>query len=88
MDSLFFNITDRSYKREENDDFTRVDISNGVLFLESDKAFEFHLKNLDRMLILTYVKKGNLTLTNHIKDETLTVKNSQIFASTRQDITI
>jgi AraC-like DNA-binding protein len=88
LDSLFFNITDRSYKREENSEFTRVDISNGVLFLESDKAFEFKLKNLDRMLILTYLKNGKLTLINHITDKKLQAKNSQIFASTRQDITI
>ena len=88
MDSLFFNITDKSYKREENKDLTRVDISNGILFLESYTEFEFHLKNLDRMLMITYIKNGKLTITEHTTNQKFEAKNSQIFASTRQDITI
>ena len=88
MDSLFFNITDKSYKREENKDYTRVDISNGILFLESYTEFEFHLKNLDRMLMITYIKNGKLTITEHTTNQKFEAKNSQIFASTRQDITI
>jgi AraC-like DNA-binding protein len=88
LDSLFFNITDKSYKREENKNFTRVDISNGILFLESYTEFEFHLKNLDRMLMITYIKNGKLTITEHTTNQEFEAKNSQIFASTRQDITI
>jgi len=88
LDSLFFNITDKSYKREENKNYTRVDISNGVLFLETEAEFEFHLKNLDRMIMLTFVKSGRLTITDHITNIEFKAKNSQIYASTRQDISI
>ena len=88
MDSLFFNITDKSYKREEHKNYTKVDISNGILFLESEAEFEFHLKNLDRMLMLTYVKSGKLTINNHMTAEEFKAQSSQIYASTKQDITI
>jgi len=88
LDSLFFNITDRSYKREENKNYTKVDISNGILFLESCKNFEFHLNYLDRMLMITYLKSGKLTITDHTTNQEFEAKNSQIFVSTKQDITI
>ena len=88
MDSLFFNITDRSYKREEHNGFTKVDISNGIVFLESSKEFKFKLKNLDRMLMISYLKSGEVTFKDHSTNKEFKSKNSQIFASTRQDITI
>lgn len=88
MDSLFFNITDRSYKREESVDLTRVDISNGILFLQSTKEFTFSLKNLDRMLMLTYLKRGKLTISDHTQNIEFQTKESQIYTSTKQNITI
>ncbi len=88
MDSLFFNITEQCYRREEFSDYTRVDISNGILFIEAKKKFTFTLKNLDRMIILVYTKSGKLDFTDHLLKKDYAVKESSIFASTKQDITI
>ena len=88
MESLFFNITDRRYKRETLSGYTRVDISNGVLFIESQSAFSLSLKNLDRMLILTYLKNGTFQITDHLQAKTTKLHESQIYVSTRQDMTL
>jgi AraC-like DNA-binding protein len=38
--------------------------------------------------MITYIKNGKLTITEHTTNQKFEAKNSQIFASTRQDITI
>ncbi len=88
MDSLFFNITERRYKREVHENYIRVDISNGVLFLKSDVSFSFHLKNLDRMVMLSYVKAGKLSFHEDIEKRVYDASESQIYVSSRQNITI
>ena len=68
MDSFFFNITERRYKitdifRQKEEYLRRVDISNGIVFVESQLSQStqtFHLKNLDRMVMIVMVKKGTL----------------------------
>jgi AraC-like DNA-binding protein len=88
LDSLFFNITERRYKREVYENYIRVDISNGVLFLKSDVSFSFHLKNLDRMVMLSYVKAGKLSFHEDIEKRVYDASESQIYVSSRQNITI
>ena len=88
MDSLFFNITERRYKREVYENYTRVDISNGVLFLQSDAAFSFLLKNLDRMVILSCVKSGKLSFHERSEGKIHNAAESQIYVSSRQNINI
>jgi AraC-like DNA-binding protein len=88
LDSLFFNITERRYKREVHENYIRVDISNGVLFLKSDVSFSFHLKNLDRMVMLSYVKAGKLSFHEDIEKRVYDASESQIYVSSRQNITI
>ncbi len=88
LDSLFFNINERRYRRESHADHIRVDISNGILFIEAKEPFRFCLKNLDRMVILSHTKSGTLHLSDHLGRKEYAAEGSTIFASTRQDITI
>ena len=71
MDSFFFNITDTNYKitplfENKKEHITRIDISNGVVFfdiyLNVFSKQEFHVKNLDRMVVIPVTKKGSFTL--------------------------
>ena len=84
MESFFFNITDKSYKTTLVDGYKRVDISNGIVFLDIKTKASIHMKNLDRMVILTITKNGNLTINRH------TSKNnkSKIYCTSRQDFII
>lgn len=86
MDSLFFNITDTSYKVSNE----RVDISNGIVFFDIKKADTRQFKNLDRLIMIAVVKKGKLTIKDHISDKIYTVHNSHcdIYCSSKQDCTL
>jgi AraC-like DNA-binding protein len=84
MESFFFNITDKSYKITENEDFKRVDISNGIVFLDIKTQAQLHMKNLDRMVILTVTKNGKLTINDKVSKKS----QSNIYCSSRQDFTI
>jgi len=99
MDSFFFNITDTSYKTTElfknkNSHARRVDISNGIVFLDIQanrlKNREFAFKNLDRMIVIPVIKKGSFKLYDNIeRKEYYSKENSiSIYASSRQDFTI
>ena len=98
MDSFFFNITDTRYKitqifKEHKGYLNRVDISNGIVFLESKdfiRSKEVVLKNLDRMVMVTMVSKGELNIHDHIHDNAELVKEGEIgiFCSSKQDMTI
>ena len=81
LDSFFFNITDTSYKVEGN----RVDISNGIVFLNIQGTHKQHIKNLDRLIMIVVVKEGSLSI--HEEKE-FTAKESDIYISTRQDFHI
>lgn len=97
MESFFFNITESRYKISEifkkNDEhITRIDISNGVVFLDialdSSKVEEFHIKNLDRMVMISVVKRGTLSIHDKLEDETHLCRSSElsIYCSSRQDM--
>jgi len=99
MDSFFFNITDTSYKitkifEDDRQHITRVDIYNGIVFLDiflsasSNKIF--HIKNLDRMVVIPVAKKGSFSLKDNILQKIYRVKEDSItiFLSSRQDLTL
>ncbi|HIP28472.1 MAG TPA: AraC family transcriptional regulator [Sulfurovum sp.] len=98
MESFFFNITDTRYKvtelfRCKEKYLARVDISNGIVFLESklfNKSKQVHLKNLDRMVMIMMVKEGSLSINDHIGDRKDIVKEGEIsiYCSSRQDMTL
>jgi AraC-like DNA-binding protein len=98
MDSFFFNITDRKYKiseifKNKKEYINRVDISNGIVFLESKllkRNKTITLNNLDRMVMLVMVNGAEVSIRDHIQEQETVVKegNIGIFCSSRQDITI
>ncbi len=99
MESFFFNITDTRYKitelfKNSDEHITRVDISNGVVFLDlslnSNEYLDFHIKNLDRMIMISVVKNGTLTLHDNIEKKIHVNKNSaiNIYCSSRQNLTL
>jgi len=100
MNSFFFNITDTSYKitnilKNKKEHIRRVDISNGIVYLDISLealhiAKPLHVKNLDRMLVITVVKKGCIFLKDNIENNEYKITKSRIdvFVSSRQDINI
>ncbi len=98
MDSFFFNITDTKYKitqifKENKGYLNRIDISNGIVFLESKllkQERNITLNNLDRMVILVMVNGAEVSIKDHIQEEETIVKegNIGIFCSSKQDMTI
>ncbi len=96
MESLFFNITDTSYKvselfRNKNEYIKRVDISNGLFFFDIHLfagKIDVHLKNLDRMIAICVVKEGKIDIVENIGNDKFTLhKNSiNIVASSKQDV--
>ncbi len=98
MDSFFFNITDTRYKitqllKDGKEYLNRVDISNGIVFLEnklSGQKKKILLQNLDRMVMIIMVRKGELNIHDHIDAHTALVKEGEIgiFCSSKQDMTL
>jgi AraC-like DNA-binding protein len=98
MESLFFNTPNQRYQISElyhhdEEYLRRVDISNGIFFYdaslkESEQAIS--LKNLDRMVMMVVVKRGVLTIENHISDSYKTIKENHlvIYGSSREDFTL
>ncbi len=96
MESFFFNITERRYKvtelfRDKQAYLQRVDISNGIVFIESRsyvKREALRLKNLDRMVMIVMVKKGELVIEDHRSDRQEYIKEGSIsiFCSSNQDL--
>ncbi len=99
MESFFFNITDTKYKttnlyKTKDEHIKRVDISNGVVFLDlyldSDRELNFHIKNLDRMLMICVSKSGSINIFDKISSKSYTQISAtiSIYASSRQDMTL
>jgi len=96
MESFFFNITERRYKvtelyRDKKASMQRVDISNGIVFIESRtyaKREALKLKNLDRMVMIVMVNEGELVIEDHLSDRKEYIKEGSIaiFCSSNQDI--
>jgi AraC-like DNA-binding protein len=87
MESFFFNITDTSYKITKYNGYKRVDISNGVVFIQIHAHTQLHIKNLDRMIIIPVLQKGELLITDTITTKNFTTKNdhSYIYYSSKQN---
>ena len=98
MDSFFFNITDTRYKVTEffkgkEGYLNRVDISNGIVFLESNLqkySQEVRLVNLDRMVIFVMVKQGGLKIYDALSKNEEVVHEGEIaiYCSSKQDMTL
>ena len=96
MESFFFNLTDNhskttSFLNINGNHFKRVDISNGVVFLEGNFlniAKEIKMKNLDRFIMMVMVKKGTLTIKDNISnyEEIINEGDVGIYSSSRQDM--
>ena len=96
MESFFFNTTDNRYKRTallniKESHLDRVDISNGVVFLEGvlfNKTKEIKIKNLDRLVMLVMIKEGNITINDKISNRKECLKQGDlgIYCSSRQDM--
>ncbi len=90
MESFFFNITDRRYKITKNENFYRVDISNGIVFLDIGGKSKLHIKNLDRMVMIPVIKNGTLFIVDNLHQKKFISKNgdTEIYCSSRQDLSI
>ncbi len=97
MESFFFNITDTRYKitsilSNKNNYITRVDISNGIVFLDISldalAQFDFDIKNLDRMVMISVVEEGELLIDDHIQKQSFksASQNISIYYSSKQDM--
>ena len=96
MDSFFFNITDTRYKistlsSKKNGYLNRIDISNGIVFVQSQFSFQeekIHLNNLDRMVMIVMVQKGKLTINDDVDKKEVVVEKGKIavFCSSHQDM--
>jgi AraC-like DNA-binding protein len=97
MDSFFFNITDTRYKistlyEERNSYLRRIDISNGLVFLEGtfpDTSMTYTLNNLDRMVMIVMVMQGEVTIEDHLSKERYCIKTgeSSLYLSSKQAMT-
>jgi AraC-like DNA-binding protein len=94
MESLFFNTPTQRYQREQTSQgITKVDISNGIFFYDIDlknQTKTIKLKNLDRMLMMVVIKRGTLTINNHIEDKKQQIKENSVivYGSSRQDFSL
>jgi hypothetical protein len=100
MESFFFNITDTSYRltplldSEKNNYIMRVDISNGIVFLnialQSNKRRHYKVKNLDRMLVIVVTKKGSGIIQDHQTEKSYNLNENSInlFCSSKQDLIV
>jgi len=88
MESLFFNTPNQRYKISEN----RVDISNGIFFYDitSKRSQIIKLKNLDRMIMMLVVKRGEVSIENHQENIKHSLKENSItiYGSSRQDFSL
>ncbi len=100
MESLFFNITDTSFRltslidNEKDSYITRIDISNGIVLLDialqGNKQQSHKVKNLDRMLAIVVTKRGSGFITDHKTDKRYNFNENSInlFCSSKQDLTV
>ena len=98
MNTLFFNITDRSYKQtifyEKNNNYIkRIDISNGLVFfdLNINETFEktININSLDKMIFIPIIKNGTLNIVDNISKKSYILNNNiSMFCTNKQDLTI
>ena len=99
MESFFFNITESSNKIErlfktKDEYITRVDISNGIVFLDiqlhPQEEFRYNFSNLDRMLCISVVYEGSIALFDKVAQQKymLSAEHIDLLLSSRQDIEI
>jgi len=99
MESFFFNLDGYGYRistlvDRESERIDRVDISNGIVFLDIAMTLRqprtFTIDNLDRMLIFPVVFRGGFTIEG--RSDALRCKVAEqripLFVSSRQDFTI
>ncbi len=92
MESLFFNIIDnKRYKVSTlSKGILRVDISNGIFFLESvdNQKESFGIKNLDRFVLVVVIKSGKIIIKDHIEQKKFIFNNAQIviLSSSKQNL--
>ena len=94
MESLFFNTPTQRYQiKKISTGVTKVDISNGIFFYDislTEYTHTIKLKNLDRMVMITVIKSGTLSIKNHIDNQEYTSQENStvIYCSSRQDFTL
>lgn len=94
MESFFFNITQTRYKVTAlTPSLQRIDISNGVVFIEGQvrrKIPFLELNNLDRMVMIVMVQQGELQLEDMPSGEIKKVEAGQIgvFTSSQQEMVL
>lgn len=88
MDSLFFNITERRYRRERYDFYDRVDISNGILFFETKRKIALQWRNFDRMVLLVSVLSGSLRVCDRLSGTDFVLSGNTLAVTARQDLTL
>ncbi len=95
MESLFFNTPNQRYQVTEllnnpKEYLTRVDVSNGIFFYDislKNRTKTIKLKNLDRMVMISMLGKGSLTIENYFDNKIYTPKENSIiiYCSSKQD---
>jgi len=98
MESLFFNTPEQRYQistiySQDSQYIKQVDISNGILFLDisiQSKQVVRELKNIDRMVMIVVVKRGELTIEDHISKGTIGIGagNVSISVTSRQHLSL
>lgn len=94
MESLFFNTPTQRYQiKEISNGVSKIDISNGIFFYDislEKQIYPIRLKNLERMVMIAVVKKGTLSLTNHLDNKKYRQKENSIvlYCSSQQDFTL
>ncbi len=97
MESFFFNTKDEKYQsstlyKKKDSYITRVDISNGLVFFDinviNNDEINLKIKNLDRMIIISSIKKGDFNILDNIAKQNFLNQEDKtnIFVSTKQDI--
>jgi len=98
MESLFFNTPTQRYQiselfKKENNYVRKVDISNGIFFYDiflTHRRETIELTNMDRMVMIVMVKKGNLTVHDYLSKHTIQLKSTTIgiYGSSKQQIAL
>ena len=95
MESLFFNAGERRYRtalrRTGSGTLRRVDISNGLVALQlatSERGYRQVLRGIDRLVVLTLVKKGGYTLEREGERFEGCEGASCLYTSSRQDFAL
>ena len=98
MESLFFNTPTQRYQctelfKNSDEHLIKVDISNGIFFYDislKNRTKTIKLKNIDRMVMIPVLKRGGLTIKNHLEDKRYSIEENSvaIYCSSRQDFSL